>query len=256
MIRGALGHMDVAQVTIWAFWLFFAGLVYWLRKEDRREGYPLESEGVPQFNGDRGFLLIPTPKSFRLANGDVIQAPRFDEKAAPYSAEKVEPWPGAPIAPKGDPLLANVGPGAYNLRPDKPYNALDGSDLVQPLRAAKHFALSPEGGNPIGLPVVGADNSVGGKVVDVWVDISESVVRYYEVQLADGTGNIILPVYFGDVQWSKRRVLVNALTGAQFTKAPRLKNPNRITMAEEDKVAAYIAAGTLYRDSERAEPFI
>ena len=26
---------------------------------------------MPQFNGDRGFLFIPAPKTFRLANGDV-----------------------------------------------------------------------------------------------------------------------------------------------------------------------------------------
>ena len=256
MIRGALGHMDVAQITIWAFWLFFAGLVWYLRQEDRREGYPLESEGVPQFNKDRGFLFIPQPKTFRLANGDVIKAPRFEERHISISAEKVEPWPGSPIQPKGDPLKANVGPGAYNLRPDKPYNALGGQDLVQPLRAAKHFALSPEGGNPIGLPVVGADTNVGGKIKDIWVDISESVVRYYEVELADGTGSIILPVYFGDVQWSKRRVVVKALFAEQFTKAPRLANPDRITMLEEDKVSAFVAGGTLYRDPERVEPFI
>lgn len=256
MIRGALGHLDVAQLCIWSFWLFFAGLVFWLRREDRREGYPLESEGVPQFNGDRGFLLIPRPKTFRLANGDVVEAPRFEEAQSLYSGEKVEPWPGSPIQPKGDPMLAGVGPGAYNVRPDKPYNALGGQDLVQPLRAARHFALSPEGGNPIGLPVVGADNQVAGKVKDVWVDISESFVRYYEVELADGAGAMILPVYFGDVQWSKRRVRVKALTAAQFANAPRLADPDRITMAEEDRVAAYVAAGTLYSTPERAEPWL
>ncbi len=256
MIRGALGHLDVAQIVLYTFWFFFAGLIWYLRQEDRREGYPLESESVAQFNGERGFLFIPQPKTFRLANGDVIKAPRFDEPAASFKAEKVEPWPGAPFQPTGDPMLANVGPGAYPVRPDKPYNALDGQDLVQPLRAAKHFALAPEGGSPIGLPVVGADNVVGGKITDVWVDISESVVRYYEVALADGTGSLILPVYFGDVQWSKRRVLVKALLAEQFTKAPRLANPDRITMAEEDRVSAYVAAGTLYSTAERVEPFI
>jgi photosynthetic reaction center H subunit len=254
MIRGALGHLDVAQLVLYTFWLFFTGLVFWLRQEDRREGYPLESEGVPQFNKDRGFLLIPRPKTFRLANGDVIQAPRFNEPSAPFNAEKTEIWPGAPFAPTGDPLLAGVGPGSYNIRPDKPYNALDGQDLVQPLRTAKHFALSPEGGNPIGLSVVGADNKVAGRIKDVWVDISESVLRYYEVDLADGTGSVILPVYFADVQFSKRRVLVKALLAEQFTKAPRLASPDRITMAEEDKLSAFVAAGTLYSTPERAEP--
>ena len=256
MIRGAIGHLDVAQLVLYTFWLFFAGLVYYLRREDRREGYPLESEGVPQFNNDRGFLLIPEPKTFRLANGDVIQAPRFDEAKSPYSAEKTEPWPGAPLAPKGDPLLASVGPGSYNMRPDKPYNALGGADLVQPLRLAKHFALSPEGGNPIGLAVVGGDGVVAGKVKDVWVDISESIIRYYEVELAGGGGQFILPVYFGDVQWSKRCVEVKALLADQFALAPRLKNPDRITMLEEDKVSAFVAGGTLYSTIERSEPLV
>jgi len=256
MVRGALGHLDVAQIVLYTFWLFFTGLVFWLRQEDRREGYPLESEGVPQFNKDRGFLLIPRPKIFRLSNGDVIEAPRFDEAQTPYSAEKTEPWPGAPIAPKGDPMLAGVGPGAYNLRPDKPYNALNGEDLVQPLRKAKHFRLSPEGGNPIGLTVVGGDNNVAGKIKDVWVDISEAVLRYYEVELADGAGYIIVPVYFADVSFSKRRVVVKALLAEQFAKAPRLANPDRITMLEEDKLSAYVAAGTLYSTAERVEPFI
>ena len=45
MIRGAItSNIDVAQVVLYAFWIFFAGLVFYLRREDRREGYPLESE--------------------------------------------------------------------------------------------------------------------------------------------------------------------------------------------------------------------
>ena len=37
-------NIDVASVAIWAFWLFFFGLIYYLRREDHREGYPLEEE--------------------------------------------------------------------------------------------------------------------------------------------------------------------------------------------------------------------
>lgn len=41
MPTGALtGYVDVAQVVLYAFFLFFAGLVFYLRREDRREGYP------------------------------------------------------------------------------------------------------------------------------------------------------------------------------------------------------------------------
>ena len=75
MIRGAIGNLDVAQVVLYAFWLFFAGLIWYLRGEDRREGYPLEES-----NGrlrDHDFVLIPAPKTFSLANGKKVQAPNY-----------------------------------------------------------------------------------------------------------------------------------------------------------------------------------
>ena len=37
-------YIDGAQITLYAFWAFFLGLVYYLRREDKREGYPLESD--------------------------------------------------------------------------------------------------------------------------------------------------------------------------------------------------------------------
>jgi photosynthetic reaction center H subunit len=36
--------LDVAQISIWLFWIFFFGLVYYLRREDHREGYPMEDD--------------------------------------------------------------------------------------------------------------------------------------------------------------------------------------------------------------------
>lgn len=38
------GRIDFAQIALYAFWIFFAGLIYYLRREDKREGYPLESD--------------------------------------------------------------------------------------------------------------------------------------------------------------------------------------------------------------------
>lgn len=37
--------IDFAQLLLYAFWLFFAGLIYYLRREDKREGYPMEPDG-------------------------------------------------------------------------------------------------------------------------------------------------------------------------------------------------------------------
>ena len=45
MATGAItGYIDVAQVVLYAFWIFFAGLIFYLRREDKREGYPLVSD--------------------------------------------------------------------------------------------------------------------------------------------------------------------------------------------------------------------
>ena len=31
-------YIDVPQVILYVFWIFFAGLIYYLRREDKREG--------------------------------------------------------------------------------------------------------------------------------------------------------------------------------------------------------------------------
>ena len=115
MIRGAILHLDVAQLVLYAFFAFFAGLIWYLRKEDRREGYPLESEALGGVK-ERGWLFLPEPKTFRLADGSVVQAPTYLPDSRPINAVKVEPWPGAPFDPVGDPLLAGVGAGAWAVR--------------------------------------------------------------------------------------------------------------------------------------------
>jgi photosynthetic reaction center H subunit len=58
-------YIDLAQVALYLFWFFFFALIYYLRKEDKREGYPL--------HGDRGelkqgFPVPPAPKQFMHAS--------------------------------------------------------------------------------------------------------------------------------------------------------------------------------------------
>ncbi len=54
-------YFDVAQIAIWLFWIFFGGLIFYLRREDHREGYPLEDEtpGVTK----QGWPKPPAPKT-------------------------------------------------------------------------------------------------------------------------------------------------------------------------------------------------
>jgi len=55
--------MDFAQICVYLFWFFFFGLIVYLRREDKREGYPLESDrtGVTV----EGWPATPPPKPER-----------------------------------------------------------------------------------------------------------------------------------------------------------------------------------------------
>jgi photosynthetic reaction center H subunit len=250
----SIGHLDVAQFTIWAFWIFFAILCFWLRQEDRREGYPLVNDATGKMK-DRGFLYIPQPKTFRLASGATVQAPNCEADTRPVNGTQVESWPGAPIEPNGNPLTAGVGPGSWNVRPDIISKTMEGQNLIAPLRVATHFAVPSEQKSPVGFKVIGADGKAAGTVKDLWVDRGESQVRYFELAL-DAGGVVLAPVCFADISRKSRSVKINALTSAQFAGVPKTKASDSVTLLEEEKIAAYYGAGTLYATPDRAEPFL
>ncbi|MBQ1761640.1 MAG: photosynthetic reaction center subunit H, partial [Aquincola sp.] len=65
---------------------------------------------------------------------------------------------------------------------------------------------------------------------------------------------VLLPMNFARVK--PHRVQVRSILGAQFAGVPALRNPERLTMLEEEKVMAYYGAGTLYATPARAEPLL
>ena len=258
MIRGALtSYMDVAQVVLYAFFAFFAMLIWYLRREDRREGYPLESEATGRA-GDRGFMLVPSPKTFLLANGSIVKKPNFERDTRVLNAVKLAPWPGAPLVPTGNPLTAGVGPGAYAMRADVAEHMHDGRELIVPMRIATNYAVAAEDADPIGYDAVGADFVVGGRIVDLWIDRAESVLRFYEIETgAAGAGHrVLLPVTFARVDAGAGRINVQALRGEQIAGVPATKSPDKVTMLEEEMIMAYYGAGTLYATPRRAEPLL
>lgn len=253
---GALtGYLDVAQVTLYAFWLFFAGLVFYLRREDRREGYPLEDEAVGRLKAPDPFL-IPTPKAFRLSSGHIMWAPQTNiAQDTVVPSRKVEPWPGAPYERTDTSLRAGVGPGSWAPRHDEHDRTWDGEKRIVPLRAARHFVVHEDGPNPIGMTVVGADRALAGVVADLWVDRGESLVRYYEVELPDG-GRRLMPSAFCRTPRFGGHVTSEALLGAQFADIPETRDPDSVTLLEEERIVAYFGAGTLYAAPARAEPLL
>jgi photosynthetic reaction center H subunit len=254
MEAGAItGYFDVAQIVLYAFWIFFAGLVYYLVQEGKREGYPLESDGSGRVRV-QGWPPIPKPKTYHLRDGTTRTSPAFKTSAQGLNASPIGNWPGAPLQPSGDPMLAGVGPGSYSNRPDTPDTTLDGRAKIVPLRAASDFSVAAEDADPRGKLVYGADGQVGGTVVDLWIDRSEVLFRYLEVEVAGAQRRVLLPVNFSRID--DRGVRVSSILGRQFAQAPTTVNPEQVTLLEEEKVVAYYGAGTLYATPSRQEPLL
>lgn len=251
MQTGAItGYIDVAQLVLYAFWIFFAGLIVYLHRENKREGYPLESDRSHAIKV-QGWPAVPEPKTFKLANGDTVQAPNARRDNQPPLHEGV--WRGAPLEPTGDPLLAGVGPGAWSDRADVADMTYEGLPKIVPLRAAPGFGVAHQDVDPRGLPVLGDDLMEGGRVVDLWVDRSEMLFRYLELEVP-GAGRVLLPMNFARVQ--QRRILVKSILGHQFAKVPTTKQAEQVTLLEEEKIMAYYGAGTLYATPQRQEPLL
>ncbi|MEO8318399.1 MAG: photosynthetic reaction center subunit H [Bradyrhizobium sp.] len=250
-------YMDLAQVTLYVFWIFFACLIYYLRREDKREGYPLDSTGL---SGGvvHGFPRMPSPKNYLLRGGHVATLPNHKNDRGDVALAPVAPWPGAPLGPTGNPMLDGVGPGSYADREDIPELTMDDIPCIVPLRLAEGTYLESRDPDPRGMTVTGADSEVGGVVTDVWVDRAEALIRYLEVEVTTPTGarRVLLPMPFAKIEGRRGKVRVNAILGSQFVDVPGTKSLDQVTKLEEDKIVGYYGAGTLYATPARQEPLL
>lgn len=258
MLRGSLtGYIDVAQVTLYAFLFFFAGVVLYLRREDKREGYPLEADIGPKGN-KQGFPFVPKPKTFRLTHGGTYQAPSGNPDNRPIKARKVERWPGSPLQPTGNPMIDGVGPASYADRAEVPELLLDGTPLIVPMRVARETSVDVEDADPRGMTVIGADRRAAGTVRDIWVDRAEPQIRYLEVEVAAPAGlrQVLLPMPFARIDGGKRQVKVSSILAHQFADVPGIASPDQVTKREEDRITAYFGSGHLYATRSRLGPIL
>jgi photosynthetic reaction center H subunit len=250
-------YLDVAQVTLYVFWIFFGCLIYYLRREDKREGYPLDSTAL---GGGvvHGFPRMPDPKTYLLRDGHTATLPNHknDRRDAPVAP--VAPWPGAPMGPTGNPMLDGVGPGSYADREDVPELNIDNVPCIVPMRLAEGTYLEARDPDPRGMKVMGADSEPGGVVTEVWVDRAEALIRYLEVEVTTSAGakRVLLPLPFAKIDGRRGRVWVHAILGSQFVDVPATKSPDQVTKFEEDRIVGYYGAGTLYATPARQEPLL
>lgn len=256
-----IGNTDIAELALWAFTLFFIGLILYLRREDQREGYPLESDTTGQPH-QRGFLFYPTDKAFIMPHGHgVVVKPgkRGFEKPNP-GMRRLSPYSGAPSEPTGNPLIDGVGPAAWAERAHVPDLTMEGHPKIVPIDQSHGFRIAKDDRDPRGMPVFGCDDVMVGVVSNVWVDQSDRLIRYLEVRLVGDAGaagrTVLAPMFMSQVNRRRGTVKVDAITAAQFADVPAIESDRQITLYEEERVQAYYGGGYLYAKRSRIEPFL
>ena len=252
MVEPFFGDFDLAQLALYLFWLFFAGLIYYLQTENMREGYPLEDDdGNPA--GNQGPFPVPDPKTFNLPHGrGKVTVPDMKPENRELALQRGTSA-GAPHSPTGDPMADGVGPASWAPRRDEPELDGHGHPKIVPMAIKPEFFVNG-GRDARGMPVVSADKQVVGTVTDLWIDFPEQLVRYLQFDLASGKGTRLVPITL--VRIKSDHVMVKSLFAAQFDGVPAMASTEQITKLEEEKICAYYCGGTLYAHPSRAEPLL
>ena len=259
------GTFDLTALVLTVFVLFFLGLVIYLRREDRREGYPIEDDVTGRAEPAQGMFFVAQPKTFHLAHGGgAVSKPDGSRDGDDLAAARRSRVAGTPFQPTGDPMLSGVGPGAYAQRARTPDLTDHGELKISPLRQSSDFYVDGRDRDPRGMTVMGADNLPAGVVSDVWIDRGEIMIRYLEVELpaaglavVGATGRrVLLPMTMAVISQRTRTVKVDAILARQFADVPALAHPDIVTRDEEERVCAYYGGGYLYATAARSEPLI
>jgi photosynthetic reaction center H subunit len=255
-----VGTFDVAELAFLLFFGFFIALVFYLNKESRREGYPLEDEETGKIHP--GSLFDGDKKSFQLPHGRGTYVPE-DVARDDINVPAVQAFrgAGAPFVPTGNPMKDGMGPAAWANRSKYPDLTFDGRPRIVPIAQSHELIVSPNDPELIGWPVMAADKQIVGKVSDIWVDQAEHIIRYLEVETTTGK-KVLAPMMVAAVQTKgffddkPELVEIDAITAAQFEDVPALETAGIITRYEEDRVQAYFGGGYMYATPERSEAWI
>lgn len=249
-----VGNIDIAMLSLWAFTLFFIGLVVYLNRESRREGYPLEEESDGRIWPD-DLTDDRQRKVFKLPHGQgVTYAPPAERD--PVNIKAVKAWRGAgsPYVPTGNPLVDGIGPAAYANRAKRPDLDYEGHARIVPRHVAPAIYVDGRDVNPVGRTVVGADGEVAGTVSEIWIDRTDRLIRYLQVTIPAGR-EVLVPFNMAIVK-RNGPIEVDAVNASQFAEAPGLERMDQVTLYEEDRIMGYFGGGYLYANANRLEPLI
>ena len=248
------GRMDAAELVFYIFCLFFLGLVIWLQRESKREGFPLEDDQGRKL-AHQGITQVPPRKTFKMPFGedDVITPLRQSEPVDVPNARRTAHFTGSPIEPIGEGVGAGIGPGAFAMRRDVPDHTHEGHLRIVPI-GDTDMTIEKRDADPRGMTVLGADGAVAGTVTDLWVDRSEMMLRYLDVSV-DGK-SVLLPMTMAVVHKKAKQISCSAINASHFAGAPSIAKAGTITRLEEEMIVAYFGGGYLYANAARSEPLL
>ena len=94
------GNVDLAQISLYLFWLFFAGLVIYLQRENMREGYPLQNEDGDLSVNQGPYGEPSEAKTFDLPHGrGSITVPENTKDKRKLSMKRDNMAGGSPFSP-------------------------------------------------------------------------------------------------------------------------------------------------------------
>jgi photosynthetic reaction center H subunit len=239
------GNFDLASLSIWLFWLFFAGLIYYLQTENMREGYPLQDEdGNP---GPNSTFPMPSDKTFTRPFGQPSvtvpsgQRPDRADLALARSARTT----ASPIRPPATrSSMAWVPPPGRTARTGP-------NSTGTAMRRSSRWRASPTSSSPPGAtrgafrcsprttrswrmsPTCGSTLRSTWSATSRW-NSSPSTAR--------ASGSSRSPWRVSRRRW----VEIASLKSGHFAGVPRTASDAQITKLEEDKICAYYAGGKLY----------
>ncbi|MEM9551477.1 MAG: photosynthetic reaction center subunit H [Pseudomonadota bacterium] len=253
MVNAFIGDFDLAASVLWLFYAFFALLLYYIQRENMREGYPLEEDDGTKAPSE-GMWSMPEDKTFKLPHGrgEVTVPSGQNPERADLPIKRVGPGGGYPLEPTGDPMLDGVGPASWAPRRDVPELDGHGHPKIVPMSANDSFGVAA-GRDPRGLPVVSGDGEIVGEITDMWIDEPEQLVRYLEYKLDPkwGDGTRLVPLTLARIK--SNQVAIKSIYAKHFATVPTIASPRQVTLLEEEKVSAYYGGGKLYADSARQE---
>ncbi len=245
MAHDVVGNLDVAILCVIAFVIFFAGLLVHLRREDKREGYPVEVAGVfGRTQSAQGFPATPKPKLFyRPHDRGVAQAPRIETPEPVRPGQDLPPM-AYPLDPGPDPLNEGVGAAAYTrIREELPDLDVNGEPKLISLNDHSDYYIPDGDPDPRGWVLLSADEKRVGTVHDLWFNRAEFFLRYYEVSIEGADGRRLVPAFFAEALPRDRAVRATTLVAEDMRRTPVRADDSCITMREEDRLNGFYAGG-------------